>query len=272
MINILILGEGTADLYMFSKYLKTYLEFYCREQEITYSIDKKRDAYINIKGSKKNKSINIIFKNSPSSNLKSFVDLMEDNESLEKYYDYSEGSFALIYSLFDLDLGSTSENNLKRYFHLEEVTTILSYASIEAEIFLNYFMDIHIRWENIKDKEVLKTKVKEKIKIIDKKFMFDKSDFNISDFIKKMKEDLFTKKLGEVCSEKKSLEKKICCSRKYINEYFDEDLIENYKYYIEEQEKIYEDIKNNTILFPFLSFFLPICEEIKEYVLKFCKK
>lgn len=71
---------------------------------------------------------------------------------------------------------------------------------------------------------------------------------------------------------KKIIRKKICCSRKYINEYFDEDLIENYKYYIEEQEKIYEDIKNNTILFPFLSFFLPICEEIKEYVLKFCKK
>lgn len=266
--NILIIVEGSTDLYFVSEFLKKYLEFYLPDKKIEYKKDVSRDPVI--EAVLDSQVSTIYFKNAVSSNLKTFTQNIEEHESVEKAYGFEPRTFSVIYSLFDLDFGSTSQENFEKYLELiesRELTPILSYPIFEAEVFSFYFTEISNNWEKIKNEEVYREKINSKIYFENNIFKFDKNNTNIGKFLKYFRKDLFSKKLNNVCSKEKNIKEKIKDSDIYSNLIFKKKMTSNYKFYLEEQKEIYNKIieKNNNI-YPMIVFFIAVFEEIKNLI------
>lgn len=265
MTNILIIGEGSTDIHFMHDFFKKYLSYYLPNKTVKYIKDISRNAEI-VEVSDSNSTSNIVFKNATSPNIKSFVDFVEGNGSLEKAYSYPPRSFAAVYSLFDLDLGSTNSDNLDNYFALvdtDEIIPIISYPSFEAEAFSTYFTEISQSWNFIKKEDVINIPINERIHFIENLFCFKSDDQRIASYLKKVREDLFSSKFSNVCSRTKRIDHMILCSKLHTSFYFSEDLIENHNYYLTNQKEIFENIKSRGKFYPMITFFLSLCEEIR---------
>lgn len=208
--NFLILTEGSSDVLSIKDYIKINFnkllqkklkgsyEFYRKfGDEIPIKFSIKRDISLNdmeeinivlpVFEVTKNKEqkINIYIKNSQNPNLKDFIKNMKDF-SPKKMYGL-ENVFQ-VYSVFDGDLGSTTESQINQYFQLEDINSILNFPSLESLYFQKNYQELFSNKELIYK---LDTEIKNLIQFEENSiFVFLKNNESNSQYIKKYSKEL----------------------------------------------------------------------------------
>ena len=264
-MNILILTEGSSDLYFLAELLKSYLNYKTPTiiKNIEILSDKLREPRIKI-STEKNKKIDIYLKNSISPNLSNFNKEVEEFGSLEKIYGFPPRTMTLIYTVYDYDRGSTNLQDLEKYVSFiddGEFFPIISYPGYEGEALCAYYDEVLSNWSRI-SKERIKGKIIEnEIFLEEDKFYYEENNYSIGSFLKLFREDIERK--FKICNSSKCISQKKQSADNYLKKIFDKSLNKNHSYYLDNQSEILEK-QNSLVRKKYVAnFFFAILKDIK---------
>lgn len=231
-MNFLILTEGSTDILSvrdyiernFNRLLLMKLEEYPEliekfGDELLIKTSLKREVVLDdveelkitlpvydVKKSKK-QNVTIYIKNSTNQNISNFIREMKDFSPKKMY---GLDNIYQTYSVFDSDLGSTTKVQIKKYYEMEDINSILNFPCLESL----YFQENYTELFNNRQKIYEKNSELEDIIIINQNSIFVKNANNASNsqYIK-----TYSKELGYVSSN--SLENNFEYIRKNINDY-----------------------------------------------------
>lgn len=262
-MNILIITEGSSDLYFFASLLEEYFKYFAPDLKDSINIlcDLKRNLYINIENS--DKQMKIYLKNAIDPNIKKIIDTYSLYSSIEKMYNFKPRTFSYVYMFYDYDKGSTSSESIKDYLKLiddGELFPILSYPSFESEIFLSFHDEILNNWENLQNCTVRSVEISSQLFLLNKGFCFKDNNYSIGSHLKLLREDL--KKKYKICDSSKCISLKFKSTSDYLEKTLTKSLDKDYSYYIDNQQ----DIFNTQISFGehrlLSNFFMAVCKDI----------
>lgn len=272
-IKILLIFEGSMDVTRTANLLKLFLENKLTSEKfskIQIIEDKDRGTYLKANLPEK-ASVIIYLKNSINSNVKNLVDRLNDNGSIERMYNFPSRYFTYVYLFYDLDLGSTSLDNLENYLKLKElgenIYPILSYPGYEGDFYNYNYKAVIKNWEKVKDifieikskkfsKEYIKYKFEDNIFKNEEKLYFRKENYKITTIIKKFNEKIVEENLIKKSKNIQEIEENY---KLILSKYFNREIDDFY--YIDYQKEIFnEETKKDTL--KIITFFLPVFYEI----------
>lgn len=260
--KFLILLEGENDVSSVGRIIENYFKIKLKFNGKDYFLEKDKNSnfeLFKIKNIKKD-NILIYLKKASSSNISKFLNDIDGDISFEKKYGF-EFSFTEIFSIFDYDFGSTSDEQIIDYLKLEEklednFTPIVSYPDYEA-------ISLQFNWGKIIQnfdelKSVEKTKdYLENINFRNKSFIIKKEDPKISQNIKR-----FSKQISRIkCIKNNDFPYQVSNFFKYLENNFNKSSDET-EYYLENQLEIFSKININQEDMLLCSFVLNVLDQI----------
>lgn len=235
----LILVEGPNDVKDIVKILKLYFSVFTEEMPLEIEIDTSRNI-VDIKFNTTKHTVYI--KSASSQNLKNFNKKIKEETSIEKMYGITQPLVAT-FSIFDLDHGSSSDEQCKDYFSLrtqqENFYPILCYPAYESYYLQNVFTQLKSNLDNLLNDKKLHNidELANNLRILENHIEL-KSDDDIStkikDFSKQLKRSKFYQGIGVQELSENNFE--------YLINNFQET---DYYYYLDNQQEIY-----NKVFFP----------------------